>query len=321
MTLSPALPARDQFESCFQSFAKAIRPDAARMHQVLKHVDLTVAPLRRSYWPGAAAIFRGDHLVIGAFGKGTALAADLEVDLIYMLPAGERYRFNASSNPQSTLICEIRDQLALNLKNGNVRAGLDRVTVVYGELDIVVRAGFEDPEGGYHLADSSNGGSWQFSNPLAEQASIRVLDRLSHGKLTELIILLKSWRNMSDAPIAGFAIELLAREFISQWSESFTPARRSARMLTEFFAWSRHQTPGDFQAPGNEEKIQIGSAWHGYAEAAYWRAVLAERYLDKGSIDLACLEWRDVLGLAFPTIGAGDASLNDVSPDIGRLAV
>ena len=321
MTLSPSLSAHEQLESCFVGFARAVRPDAERMHQILLAIDSSIAPLRRSYWPGSAPIFRGDHLIVGAFGKGTALADDMEVDLIYLLPPSEHYRFPGSGNPQSRLICEIRDQLALNLSDGYVRSGLDRVTVVHGEIDVVIRPGFEQREGGYDLADSSNGGQWLFSNPLAEQASIRVLDRLSHGKLTELVVLLKCWRNLVDAPIAGFAIELLAREFIATWSDAFSPARRTCRMMSEFFAWSRHQTPGDFQAPGGEQKIAIGAAWHGHAEAAYWRGVLAERHMDSGAIDLACLEWRDVLGPAFPTIGAGDASLNDIQPDFDAIAV
>lgn len=314
MTLSPDLPAHVQFQNCFESFAKALRPEPERFHDLLKIVDEVIQPLRRSYWPGCAPIFRGDHLVVGAFGKGTALASDLEVDLVYLLPAADKYRFQNTGNPQSRLISEMRDQLVLNLSAGYVRSGLDRITVVCGDADIVIRPGFEHADGGYELADSSNGGNWVFTNPLAEQASIRVLDRLSHGKLSEIILLLKSWRNVSDAPIAGFAIELLAREFVSSWSESFTPARKTGRMLAEFFAWSRHQTPGDFQAPGNDKRIHIGDAWHAWAEAAYWRAVLAERHMENAAIDMACLEWRDVLGPAFPTIGAGDFSLNDISP-------
>ena len=110
--------------------------------------------------------------------------------------------------------------------------------------------------------------------------------------------------------ISSFALEVLAREFLSEYS--FVTWSGT---LSDFMAWARQRTPQSFTLPGNAARLTVGDAWHPAAEAAYWRCMLANRNVVAGDFAAAITEMRSLLG---PLFAAPPAfNIWNVRPDVG----
>jgi hypothetical protein len=140
---------------------------------------------------------------------------------------------------------------------------------------------------------------WSVSNPVAEAATLRLSDSLYGGRPRLLLTALKAWRITQNVPVTSFALELLVQDFYASAPRAFA----LDQALTEFWAWVRGRTPCKLLAPGAQSPIEIDGAWHGKAKAAYWRVTLAEHHLKTGMVVEAAVEWRQLLGLAFPVPG------------------
>jgi hypothetical protein len=155
--------------------------------------------------------------------------------------------------------------------------------------DLSVRA-YPSAEGRQGFAFPLETG-WTLINPVAEMAALRLSDAVSGGVSTRLLALLKAWKATSAVPISSYALEVMVREFLEQnvfngWTAC----------LSDFLAWARKRTPHRFELPGGNSWLEVGDDWHGAAEAAYWRCVLAGRHSASGDHGEALAEWRKLLG-------------------------
>jgi len=139
---------------------------------------------------------------------------------------------------------------------------------------------------------TSNG--WIDSHPAAEITALRLSDSLSGGRTTRLLILLKAWAVADRATLPSFALEILAREFMSEHGGSVWPA-----ILSDFFAWVRQKDTSMIQRPGSSLPLIVAQSWQKQAEAAYWRCVLAKRLAGESDPLAELAEWQRLLGPAF----------------------
>lgn len=238
--------------------------------------------LRRAFRPDPAdGDDRTDHLVAGAVGKRIAIRPLSSVDLLYLIP-GEAQ--------QAELLWRMEGALRAALPAAPVGLGDGRLLVEIGSIPVAVRPAVEH-QGGFAIPGSQG---WMVTNPAAEMAALRLSDSLNDGRTTRLLALLKAWRTACAVPLSSFALELLTREFLSECH----PPTWAARM-SDFFAWGRRRTPGPIDLPGGLGRLQLDDGWHPAAEAAYWRAVLAERHAASGDDDADLAEWRHLLGQNF----------------------
>jgi len=224
---------------------------------------------------------RGDHLVAGAVGKRIAVRPLTAVDLFYLAPGGPQ---------QTDILWRMEGALRAALPAAPVGLGDGCLLVEIGSIPVAVRPAVEH-QGGFAIPGHQG---WMLTNPAAEMAALRLSDSLNGGRTTRLLALLKAWRSVCSVPLTSFALELLVREFMNECK----PLTWSAG-LSDFFAWGRQRTPKAFELPGGLGKMEIGGAWHPAAEAAYWRAVLAERHAASGDDPAELTEWRHLLGQQF----------------------
>lgn len=250
-----------------------------------------VAALRSELYPKGDAA--GDHFVVGGVGKRTALAPISRIDVMYLLP-------------DKLIAGKAGDALKVVwavLKNRFPGARIESDAVVVPQDDTEIRVVPAREHGQAFLIPGGNAasaaGGWIISNPVAEAATLRLSDSLYGGRPRLLLTALKSWRANVDAPISAFALEQLAQEFYAGAPRPY----EIDRALIEFWAWGRKRTPCTVKPPGGAQALPIGDAWHGKAKAAYWRVTLAEHHLKTGKLVEAAVEWRQVLGPAFPVPG------------------
>lgn len=275
---------------CFGMFLRRTVPSHAAYGAARGACADVVAALRAELYPkGDAAV---DHFIVGGVGKRTAVAPIAHADVMYLLPA----KLTAATGGDALRIV----WAVLKAKFPGAALAADAVTVP--QADIAVRVVPAREHGQAFLIphmDRRRAGGWIVSSPVAEAATLRLSDSLYGGRPRLLLTALKTWRANVEAPIGAFALEQLAQEFYAGAPRPYD----LAQALVEFWAWGRKRTPGAVKPPGGVGPLEIGAGWHGKAKAAYWRATLADHHLKTGKLVDAAVEWRQVLGPAFPVPG------------------
>ena len=290
----PVVAAVPLLGACFGEFLRRVVPSHTAYALARGVCDDVAAALRAELYPSGLAHNSGsDYLVAGAVGKRTSVAPITEVDVLYLLPP----KLTAQKSGDALKI------IWAVLKNR-----FDGVTIA--ETGVLVPRGSvwvkvlpcREYDGAYLIPGTptlARATGWSITNPVAEAATLRLSDSLYGGRPRLLMTALKAWRAHAQAPIASFALELLAQEFYSGSPRPY----ELERALVDFWAWARKRTPCALKPPGGQTAIDVGPEWHGKAKAAYWRATLADHHLKAGKVSDAAAEWRQVLGDAFPVPG------------------
>lgn len=235
--------------------------------------------LREALQPGVDE--RADHLVIGSVGKRTAIRPLTAVDLVYLLR-------------DQRLVSDGLGRIERIIRQG--MPGLIPQPHAHGlavpleDFTVMVLLAKERP-GGFAFW-SENG--FIDSHPAAEITALRLSDSLTGGRTTRLLILLKAWAIADTVPLPSFALEILAREFMSDHGGENWPD-----ILSDFFAWIRQDPIDSIARPGSNQPLLLDPTWRKYAEAAYWRCVLAKRLEHEGDALAELQEWQKLLGPAF----------------------
>ena len=279
--------------ACFGAFLRRVVPSHTAYGVARGVCDDVIAGLRAVMpHPDGAT----DYVITGAVGKRTALSPIRMADLLYILPP----KFIAAGNGRAgDALKTVANLLAPKLAGVTVHGA--GVIVPRGSLWVKVLP--SAPHRGAFLipgaATLTRASGWSISNPIAEAATLRLSDSLYGGRPRLMLTALKAWREASKVPISSFALELLVQDYYASGPRAF----ELDKALTEFWVWSRLRTPCKLTPPGAQSAVEIDTAWHGKAKAAYWRVTLAEHHLKTGKLIDAAVEWRQLLGLAFPVPG------------------
>lgn len=229
---------------------------------------------------------RADHLVIGSIGKRTAIRPLANVDMVYLLRDPGLIE-NGLSQIERILRHGMPGIVPLPSDNG--------LKLPLEDLTVCVFLAKERPRG---FAFWTTEG-FVDSHPAAEITALRLSDSLSGGRTTGLLTLLKSWAATESVPLPSFALELLAREFMSDNVGVHLGGVHWPEILSDFFAWIRQRETGAIDRPGTNVKLSVEPLWQKQAEAAYWRCVLAKRLAGEGDPLAELAEWQRLLGPAF----------------------
>ncbi|MSO97613.1 MAG: hypothetical protein EXR11_05255 [Rhodospirillaceae bacterium] len=286
----------EDLSACFAEFLRRIVPTSPA-YMAARNAGVEIAGVLRDelYRNATIEVAETDHIVVGSVGKRTAIAPIRVVDLLYALP------------PKLGLI-KAADALKMTWavvksRHPETQIAEDQSGVIVPRAGITVKILPCLPREGAFLVpgpptlDRASG--WSITNPIAEAATLRLMDSMYGSRPRLLLAVLKAWRNTNEVPISSFALELLAQDF-------YTSAPRPyalAPALVDFWAWSRKRTPATLRPPGASTHVVIDDAWHGKAKAAYWRATLGEYHVGQGKVVDAALEWRLTFGPKFPVPG------------------
>lgn len=283
-------------QACFAEFLQRIVPTspayvAARNAALEIAADLR-AELYRSPKVDAAET---DHIVVGSVGKRTAIAPITTVDLLYALPP--KLGISKAGDGLKTAWAVLKQ------KHPNASIANDSTGVLVPCHSVTVKVLPCLPREGAFLvpgtATLERASGWSITNPIAEAATLRLMDSMYGTRPRLLMAALKAWRLANDVPVSAFALELLAQDF---YSSAPRPFELSAA-LVDFWAWAKKRTPATMKPPGASTAVVIDNAWHGKAKAAYWRGTLAQSHVMQKKITEAAQEWRLALGPLFPVPG------------------
>jgi hypothetical protein len=289
-------PVAADLSACFAEFLRRIIP-TSRAYGFARGTGAQVAADLRAelYRSAPIDVAETDHVVVGSVGKRTAVAPILVVDVLYALPPKLGITKAADALKTAWAVLKLRhDDARIAHDHSGVTVARDGLTVKV--LPCLPHDGAFRVPGAATLERAAG---WSVTNPIAEAATLRLMDSLYGSRPRLLLAALKAWRLHADVPISSFALELLVQDFYSSKPRPFP----LAPALVEFWAWARTRTPATLKPPGATTAVTLDDAWHGKAKAAYWRVTLADYHIQQGKIIDAALEWRQTLGSLFPIPG------------------
>lgn len=263
-------------------FLAALLPSTEDYASGRRLVKALLPALRRSLSLGGGD--GADHLIVGSFGKRTAIRPLPPVDLYILLHGDGRLDPRAAREAVA---------MALDLGPSALADGWRVTAPLPGGLVAIAPC---LPQGGAFLIPDPQGIGWRVSNPAAEITAFHLIDQVQGGRLHRLLGLVKAWSRHGGVPLNSFGAELLTREYFAEESAPHD----LPNLFSDFLAWARRRTPAEFPLPGGQGRLFVDLAWHAYGEAAYWRCVLAERMTAAGEYGPATEEWRRVFGPQVP---------------------
>jgi len=244
------------------------------------------------------------YVKVGSYGKGTATRPPSDLDMLFVLPWDVYTRIEAlTGNKQSQLLQEVRRSLLVAFPNTEISADGQAVVAPFQSYsaDIVPAFRFTSGElaGQYLIADTTDGGRWRFSNPVAEYNWLRQVDAASAGKATHLIKMLKAWKRECNVEIKSICLEILANVFVTQWEYRHQTIFYYDWMIRDFFAFMLNYVNGWAQPAGITEQILLGDCWASKCRSAYGRALKACDYERADDGFAASSEWQKIFGSQF----------------------
>lgn len=239
----------------------------------------------------------GNVIIVGSYGKGTAIRPPSDIDMLYLLPVSEYHRINQIlGNGQSQLLQEVKRALAHTFSRTDLSADGQVVKVPFSSFAVEVVPAFLCNGGTYLTCHTAEGGSWRASNPQEEYRAIDDLNFVFGNKATHLTKMLKAWKRTCNVPLKSIALEIVTCSFVRQWPYNQQSIFWYDWMVRDFFAFLWQCRNRTVKIPGIQETIRLGDQWVSRCETAYSRAVKACEYEFQDLGVLAEYEWKKIFG-------------------------
>ena len=262
-------------------------------------VEGVVKCLNRSFYDESAM---SRYLVVGSWGKNTAIAPPSDVDLFFILP-DDIYHRSASwvGNKQSQLLQLVRNAVAVTYPQTRIRGDGQVVVIGFNSIEIEVVPAFVAQGGGFITCDTNDGGRWKLVNPLGEAIALDQADASFNGNVRKITRILKQWRRHCNVPIKSFHIEQLVSEALARMNWGGNGEFWFDWIVRDVFLHMINRADGGFFMPGNpSEWVELGNDWQSKAISAYQRACKACEYEYQNMNISAGIEWQKIFGNAVP---------------------
>ena len=260
--------------------------------------------LNADFWQSNSEI--AHSLYAGSYGRNTATQGFSDLDMIFWLPWGVFYQYNAHvGNGQSALLQAVRQSLRKTYPNSAIGADGQIVEIAFTDrITFEVVPAFENADRSFTFPDSNHGGSWKVTNPRPEIEYIRVRNNACNGNLIRLCRMMRAWKNQWNVPMGGLLIDTLAYQFIDGWPHKDKSYFFYDFMCRDFFAHMAAQDPNQayFRAPGSGQYVYNHGLFQWKARRCYnlaCEAIAHETATPKREWS-AKQKWREIFGNSFP---------------------
>ena len=241
-------------------------------------------------------------LLIGSYGKKTAVRPPRDIDLMFILPEQVRTKYPMfTENIQSRILQEVKLKLQKQFPLTKMSADGPVIYIPFSDTSFSVEVvpAFKKYSGGYDVCYTKNGGSWGIAYPEAEAAQLLSSNSSTDGNTIKLIKMIKVWQYTCNVEINSFAIELLCQEFLKSYMYASKSSVYYDYMVRDFFKHITGRWSGTITKPGSwYDEISLNTpAWKSKAISAHERAQKA--CLLEGNPAAANIEWRKIFGDLF----------------------
>ena len=255
--------------------------------------------LNDSYWSKDSET--SNSLMVGSYGRYTAIDGISDLDMIFELPWSVRHKFNAyETNGQSALLQEVKGEIAKTFSRTKIRGDGQVIVVSFSNYVIEVLPSFKHSDGSYVYPDSSGEGEWRTTNPRPEIETLNQLNSISNGALKRLCRMVRSWKNRTGAPLGGMLVDTLCYNFMNANTQYHDRGFGQYDLMSKDFFLYLSNLDNDQEfwlAPGSHQRIYRKGKFVSKAKKALKRCLKA---IEKNNQASANATWREVYGSLFP---------------------
>jgi hypothetical protein len=248
----------------------------------------------------------GNRLMVGSYGRHTAIRGISDLDLIYILPASERATYEKEGGP-SKVLSRTRNTIQARYKTTVVKVDRLVVVVEFSNFMFEVQPVFENADGSFSYPDTYSD-SWKTTKPREEIAAMVSEDELAGGNLRRLCRFTRAWKNRHGVVMGGLVIDTLAYNFLRTETSYRTATSDSYdRMVRDFFLYLSKETDHEFySALGSRQRVRVKKRFQRHAKTAYDLCVDA---IDAEGQKNTYKKWRAVFGNSVPVVEVTESAL------------
>ena len=239
--------------------------------------------------------------VTGSYQRSTMIAPLSEADVDVFVVLDPKYY---EQNGQASLLDKVKRAVAKTYTDTKISRAGQAVTVKFSDFFVDVVPGFNRNGGGYLIPDSTVP-RWIETDPKKHVELWADLNKKKNGLFVPLVKMLKQWNRKHSWLFRSFHLEALAYDVLQNVTINdypsgcryvFDKARDKLTWLSDPAGYTGNVGVYlDTQAKRDDAKSKL--------QAAYDKAIDAERLAGEGRILAAYDKWRVIFGDYFPAYG------------------
>lgn len=243
--------------------------------------------------------FTANRLMVGSYGRHTAIRSVSDLDMIYILPASLRSSYSSEKGPQR-MLNRVRDELTARYPNTDIRVDqcVVRVQFTSNKFKFEVQPAFENSDGSFDYPDTKTE-NWKITKPREEIAATKDCNDRTSTNMRHLARMARAWKDTNGVVLGGLLIDTLVYRFFSATSEYDDKGSLWFDfMVRDFFEFLMNEPDKDYYlALGSNQRVNVKKRFQPKATKAYSRCLEAIANEGKAS---ANKKWREVFGSAVP---------------------
>lgn len=265
----------------------------------------TVASRRDEITKALNKDFRGKDgctdykLMVGSFGRHTAIKGVSDLDMIFILPPEIRSDYDGNTGPRRMLE-RVRDDLKARYTNTDIRVDQCVVRVQFSSnaFKFEVQPAFENSDGSFDYPDTKAEG-WKVTKPREEITATKECNDRTSTNMRHMARMARTWKNQNGVSMGGLLIDTLVHRFFSQTGDYDSAGTGSFDLMArDFFEFLKDEPDkGYYLALGSNQRVKVKARFQPKAKKAYNRCVEAIADEDKAH---ANKKWREVFGASVP---------------------
>lgn len=250
-------------------------------------------------------------LMVGSFGRHTAIKGVSDLDMIFILPPGSRSNYSSDTGPRRMLE-RVRDDLKARYKDTDIRVDqcVVRVQFTSNAFKFEVQPAFKNSDGSFDYPDTVAEG-WKDAKPRGEIAATKECNDRTSTNMRHLARMTRAWKNANGVNMGGLLIDTLVHNFFAQTDDYDSAGTGSFDlMVRDFFAFLKEEPEKDYYlALGSRQRVNVKAKFQPKAKKAYGHCLDAIENAGKAA---ANKKWREIFGTSVPlAVSEGAKSYRD----------
>lgn len=155
--------------------------------------------------------------IVGSVGRGTAIKGVSDLDILFDLPDEVFKRFDAyKEKKQSSLLQEVKNVLKDRYPNTDISGDGQVVVIKFNKYTVELVPGFKQSDDRFKYPDTNNGGSWKYTDPLAEISESKKTAEDTDNNFKYIANMLRAWKNKQGFKFGGLLIDTITYKFLNE---------------------------------------------------------------------------------------------------------
>lgn len=252
---------------------------------------------------------QNNRLMVGSWGRNTAINGVSDLDMIYVLPESLRDETRRESGAEK-ILSKTRDYLRERYPATNIKVDHLVVVVQFADFKFEVQPCFENEDGSFDFPDTY-AKTWKRTDPRSEIKELQAVNDRTHGNARILCRLVRAWKNKHAVKMNGLLVDTFVWRFMNEHDEySLGRTLLYDQMLLDFFKYLAQLPKKEYwMALGSNQRVNVAKPFQIKAKKTIG---LCQEAIDAEDTEEMAAKWRKVLGRFVP--------IDDVDSEKGKCS-